>query len=135
MAIQLTVVGRISLEVEKAGNAYFAANPAVDCEVLEKNDDEVTITIPEMGVQFSVSPWYNCNSEAKSIFQVNHCRDNLSSAAFDVIIIWQTPAQAATEANHEKQQIPEQPQCMMRDFKTSNLADGAAVKYCGHGDK
>ena len=74
MAVQLTAVGRISLEVEKAGNAYFAANTSVDCQVLEKDDEGATATvvIPEIGVEFRVSPWYNCDAAAKSLFQVNH---------------------------------------------------------------
>merc|ERR1719319_2155050 len=124
MAIQLTAVGRISLEVEKAGNAYFVANTSVDCQVSEKDDEGATATvvIPEIGVEFRVSPWYNCDAAAKSLFQ--------------------TPALA--EKTHQNNYIPKQPrqipkqgeaECMMKDFKISNLTEGAAVQYCGHGDK
>ena len=67
--------------------------------VTEVRAEQITVLITELGVRLTASPWYHCDSKARTLFE--EC---------DEIV-------------------------MMKELRTSKLAEGATVRYCGHGDK
>ena len=83
MAIQLIAMDALSPEAKKTGNAYFVTNPTVDGHIVEKNKEDVTISIPAIGV-FKALPWFHCDAAAKNLFEVKFI---YSPCSFGLLIL------------------------------------------------